>query len=200
MTTQTQGRIISMCDRVAALCAWPGKAFSWLCLGIIVLSFVSVVANLLRWHEFFTWTTPVFLFGTGLTATSVMELQWHLFAALILFAGVYTQDENKHVRVDVLYSRMGPKLRLLVNIVGDTFFLIPFTVMIALYSLDLVHFSFITHEASSEMGLADRWLFKSFLPAAMTLLAVQAAFRVAANLLRLVSGIDIDVYCRDEMG
>ena len=196
MSAQTQGRVIFVCDRIAALCAWPGKAASWLSLGIIFLSFISVIANQLRWHEFFMWKTPVFLFGTGITATSVMELQWHMFAAMILFGGVYSQNADKHVRVDILYSRMGPKMRLLVNILGDAFFMIPFALMIALYSLDLVSFAFMTHEASSEMGLTDRWLFKSFLPLAMGLLATQAVFRVIANVLRLATGIDVNVYCR----
>lgn len=171
-------------DRIVMLCAWPGKATAWLILAIIGLSALSIFAGLFRWHSFLSWEQPVFLLGTEFNSTSLMELQWHLFAVMMLFAGSYTHALDGHVRVDILYSRMSVKGKLAVNFLGDLLFLLPFALYIAWYSIDLVRFAYLTGEESSEMGLTHRWVIKSVLPLAMALLAVQAFSRGMSGLLR----------------
>ena len=188
-------RAVRFCDRVVALCAWPGKVTAWLSLAIIGLSILSIIAGLFRWHEFLKWDTAIFLFGTELNSTSLIELQWHLFAIMMLFAGAYTYSLDGHVRVDILYSRMSVKAKVAVNWIGDLFFLLPFALYIAYYSYDLVLFAYMTNEASSEMGLTHRWVIKAVLPIAMLILAAQAASRGIGGLLRFIglcTGMSLD--------
>lgn len=184
---------IRFADGIVALCAWPGKLAAWLSLGIIGLSFISILSGLFRFHSYFSWADPIFLFGTELNSTSIQELQWHLFAVMMLFAGSYTYALDGHVRVDVFYSKFSDKGKIIVNLLGDWLFLLPFAVCILVYSLDLVKFAYMTKEASSAMGLTHRYVVKALLPLAMALLCVQATARGAGGLLRLVAlghGID----------
>lgn len=190
-------RSVRFCDKVVTLCAWPGKAAAWLSLAIIALSSLSILAGGFRWHSFLVWQTPVFLFGTELNSTSLLELQWHLFAVMMLFAGSYTYSLDGHVRVDILYSRMSGKVKVAVNCIGDLFFLLPFALYIAWFSSDLVWFAYLTNEASSEMGLTHRWVVKAILPLAMLLLSVQAFSRGIGGLLRFIglcSGMPLDAF------
>lgn len=177
---------VRLLDGATALCAWPGKATAWLCLAIIGLSLLSTAAGLLRVHQFAEWSTPVFLLGTQFNSTSLQELQWHCFAVMMLFAGSYTFALDGHVRVDVFYARMSDKAKVAVNTLGDLFFLLPFAVLVILNSMELVRFSWLTHEASSEMGLTHRWVIKAVLPAGMALLAAQAGFRGLSGALRFI--------------
>ena len=180
------GGAIRLLDRIVGWCAWPGKTAAWLIVAIILLSVLSILAGMFRWHVFLSWTDPVFLFGTEFNSTSLVELQWHLFAVMMLFAGSYTYSLDGHVRVDILYSRMSLKSRVAINWIGDLFFLLPFALYIAWYSCDLVMFAYLTGEASSEMGLTHRWVVKAVLPIAMLLLAVQAGCRGVSGLLRFI--------------
>lgn len=179
-------KTVHLLDRLTALLALPGRAAAWLILPIIALSALTIACSLLHVHELLGWTTPVFLFGTGLNSTSLIELQWHLFAIMMLLAGSYTFAEDGHVRVDIIYSRLTPRVKLLINVLGDYLFLVPFCILVVRNSLGLVQFSWLTHEASSEMGLTHRWFIKSFVPIAMTLLGLQGLCRGTGGLLRLI--------------
>ncbi len=184
--TDSLAKTVRFFDRIVSACAWPGKVTAWLIVAIICMSVLSVVAGMFRWHSFFRWEHPLFLLGTEFNSTSLIELQWHLFAVMMLFAGTYTYSLDGHVRVDILYSRMSVKGKLAVNFLGDLFFLLPFALYIAWYSMDLVYFAYLTGEVSSEMGLTHRWIIKSVLPIAMMLLSVQAFSRGMAGLLRFM--------------
>lgn len=180
-------KAIRFFDRIVVLCAWPGKLAAWLCIAIIGLSLVSSVTGLFRMHTFLRWTEPVFLFGTELNSSSVQELQWHFFSILMLFTASYTYSLDGHVRVDILYGKLSDRGKLWVNFIGDTFFLLPFAVSVVWYSLDLVRFSYITHESSPAMGLTHRYLVKSLLPIGMGLLCIQAAARSLSGFFRIVA-------------
>ena len=184
--SQALTKTVQLCDKTVCVCAWPGKVAAWLSLVIIGLSVFSILAGLFRWHTFLEWKDAIFLFGTELNSTSLVELQWHLFAVMMLFAGSYTYALDAHVRVDVLYSRVSDKTKLVINWIGDWFFLLPFALYMAWFSYDLVVFAYITGEGSSEMGLTHRWVVKAILPLAMSLLALQAFCRGLGGILRLV--------------
>lgn len=195
-------KLVHVLDRAVVLCGLPGKLAAWLSLFIIGLSVISVLAGIFRVHQFFSWAEPVFLFGTELNSTSLVELQWHLFAVMMLFAGSFTFASDRHVRVDIFYARMPRWLRLAVNALGDLCFLLPFCLFAVYYSATLVQFSYQIAEASSEMGLTHRWVVKSVLPLAMALLAMQALCRGLGGALRLVClamGLEVDDFiCREK--
>jgi len=40
-----------------------------------------------------------------------------LFGVFILFAGIYTMSENKHIRIEILYDHFSPKVKLVSKII-----------------------------------------------------------------------------------
>lgn len=194
-------KTVRILDRIVVLASWPGRVVAWLSLAIVILSVLSVLAGIFRVHVFFQWASPIFLFGTEFNSTSLVELQWHLFAMMMLFAGSFTFAADKHVRVDIFYSHMSQKMKLLVNSLGDLLFLLPFAICVILYSLNLVQFSYLINESSSEMGLTHRWVVKSILPVAMSLLAIQAACRGIGGFIRIIGlylNIPVDTPAEEE--
>ena len=61
---------------------------------------------------------------------AVQELQWHLFALIFLIGAAYTLKYDKHVRVDVFYSRFSDRGKAWVNFLGSVLFLIPFCLVV----------------------------------------------------------------------
>ena len=79
--------------------------------------------------------TMRYLFRDG--SVALQELEWHLFALVILFGAAYTLKHDEHVRVDLIYSsqRLSDRHRAFVDIFGNLFFLLPFAAMIVWTSI-----------------------------------------------------------------
>ena len=110
----------------------------------------------------------------SITSAASFELEWHLFAAIFLLGASYTLKEDKHVRVDVFYSRFSARTKAWVNLLGSIFLLLPFCAIAFWESLSFVQSSFQINETSPQPGgLPARWIIKSTIPAGMFLLGLQ---------------------------
>ncbi len=113
-----------------------------------------------------------YIFNTS--SVAIQELEWHVFAALFLLGATYTLKHDKHVRVDIFYSRYSPKRKAFVNLIGVVLFLLPFCIIVIYTSLDFVHNSFKVLESSPDPGgLPARYIIKSVLPISFFLLLLQ---------------------------
>ena len=54
-----------------------------------------------------------------------LEVQWYMFAGMVLLGGPYTLKVNEHVRVDLIYSSVSERTRIWIDIVGCLLFLLP---------------------------------------------------------------------------
>lgn len=162
--------------------AWPGRCGAWIVLILTLVVLFSVTAAQLGWSHLASWGTPVPLFGDHLNMTGVAELQWHLFALLVMLAGVYTMREDQHIRVDVLSARFSPRTRALIDLCGDLLLLMPFFGLLLWYSIDFVAMSYRFAEQSNSGGLVDRYLVKAVLPIGSALILLCALGRVLRNL------------------
>ena len=67
--------------------------------------------------------------GTPLTSNALVELQWYLFSIVFLFGAPYALKVGAHVRVDVLYERLGPRRQSWINLGGCLLLLLPFAAL-----------------------------------------------------------------------
>jgi len=108
------------------------------------------------------------------TSAFSFELEWHLFALIFLIGAAYTLQQDKHVRVDVFYSRFSEKIKAWVDIIGTLFFLLPFCLIASFESFSFVKNSFLVKETSPDPGgLPARYLIKSAIPFGLILLGLQ---------------------------
>lgn len=167
--------------------AWPGKVSSWLILPIIVCVLVAVLGGMLRLSQLATWDYNILLFGDQLSIIGLTELQWHLLAVMVMLGGSYALREDRHVRVDMIYAKVSPNGRALVDIIGDLFFLLPFCAIVAWLSIGFVEMAIRSGEQSDYGGLIDRYLVKSIVPIGLGLLFLTGLGRVLRNLGFLLS-------------
>lgn len=105
---------------------------------------------------------------------SIFELEWHLFAVIFLLGSAYTLQKNKHVRVDVFYSRFGDKTKAIIDILGTVFFLLPFCLVLIYASINPAIEAFSINESSPDPGgLPFRFVVKGMVPISFVLLLLQ---------------------------
>lgn len=117
------------------------------------------------------------------SSVGMQEMEWHLFAIIILFGVGVALKHEAHVRVDFLYDRMRPQTRALINIFGTMLFLMPLCLLIFFGSFDFVMDAYISHEISEDPGgLPYRWVIKSMIPVSFGFLLLCAANYIVQNI------------------
>ncbi len=118
------------------------------------------------------------LFGEG--RVELEELQWHLNSIGFLLAISYAYQADAHIRIDLVSSRLHPRVRAWIELYGIVILLLPFIVMVLWHSVPFVSQSFANSEVSqSPGGLPYRWLIKAMLPVGMFLLFVAVIARLS---------------------
>ncbi len=127
----------------------------------------------------------------SLSSVAVQELEWHIFALLFLLAAPYTLKHNKHVRVDVFYSRLTEKQKALVNIIGGVMFLVPFTLIVVFASGSFVGNAFVVLESSPDPGgLPYRYVLKAAIPVSFLFFFLQGIAEIFRSILIVVGKPD----------
>ena len=108
-----------------------------------------------------------------LSSNAWLELQWYLYSAVFLLAAGYTLLHNEHVRIDVIYSHLPPRVRAWIDLLGSLFFLLPMALIILVLSWPMVVESIERNEYSSDAGGLLRWPVKLLIPVGFLLLTLQ---------------------------
>jgi len=160
---------IKMTDQINE---WIGRAVSWLTLALVILVCIDVL------RRYFLEQTDAW----------IMELQWHFFSLVFLLGAGYTLKHDKHVRVDLFYDRFSARDKALVNIVGGTFLLLPFCIMIIFVSYAYMTQSWHISERSADPGgMPYRFLIKGSITISMILLLLQAISMIARNWMTYIT-------------
>ena len=102
-----------------------------------------------------------------------LEIQWYMFAVIVMFGASYTLKRNEHVRVDLFYMTLSRRGQLWIDILGTFIFLLPTCIILAWLSWPFFMQSFGVDEHSSNAGGLLRWPIKLVLPVGFLLVAVQ---------------------------
>jgi TRAP-type mannitol/chloroaromatic compound transport system permease small subunit len=150
---------------------WVGRGVAWVTLVLVVVIFVDVVMR--------------YLFNTSFVFTQ--ELEWHLFGFIFLIGAGYTLLHDGHVRVDIIYQRLGLKGQAWINLLGVIFFLIPGCLMVMITSWKFVANSFMIMEGSPDPGgIPFRFIIKGCIPAGFFLLLIQGLSLGMHSLMRIL--------------
>jgi len=150
---------------------WIGRGVSWVTLGLVLVVFIDVVMR--------------YLLNTSYVFTQ--ELEWHLFAFIFLMGAGYTLLHDGHVRVDIIYQRLGLKGRAWLNLLGVIFFLIPGCLMVISTSFKFAYNSFSMLEGSPDPGgIPFRFILKGCITAGFLLLLLQGLSLGIHSLLQLL--------------
>ncbi len=119
--------------------------------------------------------------GQNLTSNALIEIQWYIFDIVFLLGGAYALKHNEHVRVDLLYSRWTPRQKALANLIGTLLFLIPFSILIIIFSWSAVANSWAILEVSPDPGGLPRYPIKTMILVSCVLLIIQGISEAIKN-------------------
>jgi TRAP-type mannitol/chloroaromatic compound transport system permease small subunit len=131
-------------------------------------------------------------YAFGYSSNAWLELQWYMFAVVIMFGASYTFKRNEHVRVEILYLMLSERGQLWLDLIGTLFFLIPACLLLAYLSWPFFYQAYAVGEISSNAGGLIRWPIKFVIPAGFVLLALQGVSEVIKRIAALQGYVVID--------
>lgn len=150
--------LLKLSRGIDIITGWTGRIFAWTVFLAII---VSTGNALLR------YTFP------DRSSNSLLELQWYLFGATFMLCAAWTWKDNGHVRIDVISSRLSPRLRNWVELFCHFFFLLPFLAVLLYLTPDFVISTYRSGEVSASVGGLIVWPAKALIMAGFYLLALQ---------------------------
>ena len=164
---------------------WLGEITSWLVLGTLITVLIAVIAGAMGANEMLSWGVDLPILGTKLTINGIFDLEWHFFAIMVMVGGTYAYLDDKHVRSDLIYADLSPKVKAWIDSIGDIVFLMPFAAVMVWLSTSFVARAFKSGEASDYGGLVDRFLIKSTIPIGFSILFIVVLARVIKRFIDL---------------
>ena len=146
---------------------------------ILIVCFICAGNAMMRYV--FKWSTNGFL-----------EIQWYLFAAIVLLGASYTLKRNEHVRVDVIYGIISERRRLWIDAIGMVLFLLPVTAFMVFLSWPFFWTSFKSGEISMNAGGLLLWPVKAIVPLGFVLLSLQAISELIKRSAALMGLIELE--------
>jgi len=168
-------RLASWVDRLSLAAAWFGR---WL---VLVCCVVSAGNALLR-----------YAFSIGSNAW--LEVQWYMFAGIVMLGGAYTLKANEHIRIDLLYGRLSPRGRAWLDVLATLFLFLPIVILLTWLSAGFFLQSWHSGEASNNVGGLPLWPAKMLLPLGFGLLLLQGLAEMIKRLGLLLSVHELDMH------
>ena len=103
-------------------------------------------------------------YAFSLGSNAWLELQWYLFAYLVMFGAAQVLKVNEHVRVDLIYGMLSVRGKIWLDLMGFLVFLMPAMLYLLWLcippAIDAIH----TGEISPNAGGLLRWPARLALP------------------------------------
>lgn len=145
-------------ETIDSINTWVGEAAKWLLVVMVVSIAFGVIA--------------LSIFGQSWTKFDESATYFHAF--VILLGSAATLLAGKHVRVDIFYTKMGPRGKALVDLFGFYALLIPFCLVIIWHAQGTVGLAWLSFEGSAESdGIRAVYLLKTCVPIFSIMLLTQ---------------------------
>ena len=167
--------MLKMSQLIDGLNERVGRSLMWLVLFAVVISAVNAVVR-----KAFDMSSNAFL-----------EIQWYLFAAVVMLGSAYTMLRQGHVKIDVIVGRFSKRTQLIVECVGIVFFLFPFVYKVNQLVWPLVIQALHSGEMSQNAGGLIRWPVYALVPIGFILLGLQGLSELIKR-IGFLQGIAVD--------
>ena len=147
---------------IDTLNAWIGIVLRGVALLLIALGVINVIGRYLGAR-----------LGMQLSSNALLEAQIQAFAVIFLLGSAYLLGRNGHIRVDILQTRFSPRARAWVDLLGTLLALVPFCLVMMIYSTGYVSAAWSRLEVSPNPGGLPLYPIKTVLLIGFALLLLQ---------------------------
>ncbi len=129
----------------------------------------------------------------GANSNAFLEMQWYMFAAMVLFGAAWTLKVNEHVRVDLFYGWVSDRTRVWIDLLGGILFLMPMCLIYIYFTWPWFVDSWHAGEISTNAGGLMRWPVKLILPIGFALVALQGV----SEIIKCIVALTVPGYKRE---
>ena len=128
------------------------------------------------------------------SSNAFLEIQWYLFAAVVMLGASQVLRVNGHIRVDVIYGRYSGRTQALIDLAGLVLFMLPSMLVMIYFAWPLFVRMFVSGEVSSNAGGLIRWPAMALLPLGFGMLFAQGVSEVIKRVAWLAHKYDADFH------
>ncbi|MFY9513404.1 MAG: TRAP transporter small permease subunit [Rubrivivax sp.] len=133
-------------------------------------------------------------YGLSISSNAWLEIQWYLFAVAVMLGASVVLRINEHVRVDLAYARYSTRTKVLVDLFGLTFFLLPVMAAMLFYAWPMFVDRWVSGEVSQSAGGLVRWPVVLTMPLGFGLLALQGLAEIIKRVAWLRHEYEMDTH------
>ena len=123
-----------------------------------------------------------------------LEIQWYLFAGIVMMGAPIVLKLNEHVRVDLIYGKLKGNKPVYVDLFGLIFFLLPVMLLLIYFSWPLLVKMYVTNEMSSNAGGLIRWPAMLMLPLGFGMMFLQGLSEIVKRICYLQGTYQMDTH------
>jgi TRAP-type mannitol/chloroaromatic compound transport system permease small subunit len=165
--------LLSLSRLIDAITTFIGRSTMWLVLATTLISAGNAIVRK----------------AFDISSNGMLEIQWYLFAAVFMLGAGYGFLRNSHVRIDFISSRLSPRTRSIIDVVGILIVLFPFCVLLIWLSWPFFMSAFNSGEMSQNAGGLIRWPAYLLVPVGFALLMMQGVSELIKRLAFLTGTI-----------
>jgi len=157
--------LITVVLKIRAFVDWAGRWASLLFVPMILITVYDVCLRKTgKFQIDLKYAAENIGLGPLFESTLLQETEWHLHTALFALVLGFGVVWNTQVRVDVIREHLQFRRKAWLELLGATFFMIPYTVIVCFFAAQFAYDSWEIMEISaSQVGLPYRYIIKTIL-------------------------------------
>jgi TRAP-type mannitol/chloroaromatic compound transport system permease small subunit len=133
-------------------------------------------------------------YGFDYSSNAFIEIQWYLFAYMVMVGAPIVLKLNEHVRVDLIYGKLKGNRPVYVDLFGLFVFLLPMTTLMIYLSSSYFLNAYVSGEMSQNAGGLIRWPAVLALPLGFGLMLLQGLAEIIKRVAYLQGRYQMDTH------
>src|SRR5215471_15647944 len=162
--------------RVSSAIDWCNEKLGFVTNLLVLLAVIISAGNAMSRYAF------------NLSSNAWLEVQWYMFALIVMYGAAYTLKRNEHVRVEIFYLMLSERAQLWLDLICTALFLVPVCLLLAYLSWPFFKLSYDAAEVSGNAGGLIRW------PIEFVLLALQGVSEIIKRIAAIEGLARVDAH------
>jgi TRAP-type mannitol/chloroaromatic compound transport system permease small subunit len=133
-------------------------------------------------------------YGVDWSSNSLIEIQWYLFAYMVMVGAPHVLKLNEHVRVDLIYGKLKGNGPVYVDLFGLVVFLVPVMSFLMVLSWGYFLNTWTSGEMSQNAGGMIRWPVVLAMPLGFALVLLQGLAEIIKRIAYLQGKYEMDTH------
>src|SRR5262249_29810015 len=117
MDRPRRGEIVKALLRLSGAIDWFNEKLGFVTNLLVLLAVVVSAGNAMSRYAF------------NLSSNGWLEVQWYMFAVIVMYGASYTLRRNEHVRVEIFYLMLSEPAQLWLDLICTILFLLPLSLL-----------------------------------------------------------------------